>query len=177
MATEQTWVALLRAVNVGGTGKLPMATLREVVAGLGHTDVRTYIQSGNVVFTGVIDDREAASAALSDAIERAVGHRPPAVLRTRGELVAFAEGNPFLARGVAPDSLHGIFFPSPVPAEAAARATDGFPPGEAVFAGADAWLHFPDGTASSKLAAFVTSRRGGGGTIRNWRTVGALLTI
>uniref|UniRef100_UPI0011789D76 DUF1697 domain-containing protein n=1 Tax=Brachyspira hyodysenteriae TaxID=159 RepID=UPI0011789D76 len=79
------WIALLRGVNVGGHRKLPMARLREVVADLGHRDVATYVQSGNVVFTGPDDEPEEVAAGLEDGLARAFGFGVRVVLRTRDE--------------------------------------------------------------------------------------------
>src|SRR4051794_33637591 len=83
-------VALLRGINVGGNKMVPMARLREVFAELGHSDIKTYVNSGNVVFGG----RKASQRRIEDALEEAFGWRIPVVLRTREELAAVIAANP-----------------------------------------------------------------------------------
>jgi uncharacterized protein (DUF1697 family) len=80
-----THIALLRGINVGGRNRVAMADLRKVVLGLGHTEVATYIQSGNVVFTSEEPD-SAAIAALERAIAEHLGVRPKVIVLTRAEL-------------------------------------------------------------------------------------------
>ena len=81
-----THVALLRGINVGGKNKVPMAELREVVTSLGHTEVTTYIQSGNVLFTSSEDDPAKLAAGLEAAITQAFGVQSPVVVLSRDEL-------------------------------------------------------------------------------------------
>ena len=88
------WVALLRAVNVGGTGKIAMAPLRAAVAAAGFADVQSYIASGNLVFTGP-DDADAVRATLTGAIEAEFGASPAILLRTGAEMAAVVARNPF----------------------------------------------------------------------------------
>lgn len=89
------YVALLRGINVGGNKKIPMADLRTVLTGLGYTDVRTHLQSGNAVF----DSTKRSSAAVGAAVEKAIadefGMSVSCVIRTGPELVATIEGHPF----------------------------------------------------------------------------------
>src|SRR5258708_12046016 len=85
-ADVPTHVALLRGINVGGHNKVPMAELRQVVASLGHADVATYIQSGNVVFSTGETDTAALAEALEQAIAAPFGARVPVVLFPRGDL-------------------------------------------------------------------------------------------
>ena len=81
MATN-TFVALLRGINVGGKNKLPMEDLAEMFAAAGCRDVRTYIQSGNVVFTATPRVAERLPALIAARIEEAFGYRTPVVMRT-----------------------------------------------------------------------------------------------
>ncbi len=100
------YVALLRAVNVGGTGKLPMADLRTMGLELGYMNVRTFIASGNLLFTS--DNSEAEiKAQLEARLESYAEKRVPVLVRTGGELTALVAANPF------PDahgSRHMVFF-------------------------------------------------------------------
>ena len=93
----RTHVALLRGINVLGRNKVSMAELRQVVASLGHSDVATYIQSGNVVFTTAKPD--AGSTTLADDLEMAIADRlavrPAVVVLARRELTRVVHDNPF----------------------------------------------------------------------------------
>jgi uncharacterized protein (DUF1697 family) len=88
------WVLLLRGINVGGAGKLPMPALRAILEGLGCTAVATYIQSGNAVFRSDMARGELA-AAIADGIEAEAGFRPAIFLRAADELAAALAGNPW----------------------------------------------------------------------------------
>ncbi len=90
-----TWVVLLRGINVGGANRLAMADLRVVMTSLGHSDVSTYIQSGNVVMTSSRSDRATMMSEICAGIERAHGLSVSAVLRTPDELGASLAANPF----------------------------------------------------------------------------------
>jgi uncharacterized protein (DUF1697 family) len=107
-------VALLRGINVGGRNRVAMADLREVALGLGHTEVATYIQSGNVVFTSEEADTATIAAALERAIAEHLGVQPKVIVLTRAELAQVVADNPF------PDEpnprwVHAIFRNGPCP--------------------------------------------------------------
>ncbi len=104
-----TFVALLRGINVGGRAKVPMAELKELLAGLGLEDVATYIQSGNVVFRSPAVDAKELAARIEQQIQSAFGLSVAVLLRTPGELARIAEGNPFLGDGADPSRLHVVF--------------------------------------------------------------------
>ena len=166
------YVALLRAVNVGGC-KLPMAELREVCAGLGWEKVATYIQSGNVVF-----DAAGQPAALEAALEQAVtdrfGFERPVIVRSAKQWADYAAGSPF------PDEeatranvlLLGLA-KAPVAAGAAEALEARGAAGEQVRQERDAlWFFFPDGSGTSKLTPSAIDKAAGSPvTTRNWRTV------
>jgi uncharacterized protein (DUF1697 family) len=121
-----THVALLRGINVGGHNRVAMPDLRKVVASLGHTDVATYIQSGNVIFTvreaedareaqdvrDARDAREAETAAIAGALERAIaetlGVRPSVVVLTRDDLDQVIRDNPYPSQPN-PKNVHAVF--------------------------------------------------------------------
>lgn len=88
------YVALLRAVNVGGTSKLPMADLRRIAEELGLERPRTYIASGNLIFASGKSER-ALGKALADAIAAHMGKPVPVMIRSAAELAAVVRGNPF----------------------------------------------------------------------------------
>ena len=87
-------MALLRGINVGGNNTVPMADLRRVVAGLGHTDVSTYINSGNVLFRATGRDELAIAAGIEDALDAAFGFRPRVLVRTGDDVRAIAAAIP-----------------------------------------------------------------------------------
>lgn len=171
-----TWIALLRGINVGGRNKLPMAALREIFDDIGCEDVRTYIQSGNVVFRpgGATAGRVAAAAA--DAIAARFGFRVPVVTRTAAELAGVVRSNPFLAGDVDEKALHVAFLDA-WPSEAAVAGLDPerSPPDRAAVHGREVYLHLPNGVARTRFTntyldrCFATTA-----TVRNWRTIRTL---
>src|SRR3954471_9510927 len=116
------YVALLRGVNVGGR-KVPMADLKRLFVDLGHEDVTTYIQSGNVVFRPASTKR----AAVVDELEKAIADQfaVPArvLLRTDTELDKVLSANPFLAQGADPAALHVTFLAEKAAKQAADAVT------------------------------------------------------
>jgi len=186
-----THVALLRGVNNLGGKKVAMAELREVVTSLGHADVTTYIQSGNVLFTpptGGGADAEALAAELEQAIATWIGVRARAVVLSRQELARCVRDNPYPGQAD-PKLLHAVFLPqAPQPslaawladAERQVRAKGSRDQARVV--GRTVYLHTPDGYPRSELRR-VLARAGGptsarvGGTARNWATVTRLLEL
>jgi uncharacterized protein (DUF1697 family) len=181
-------VALLRGINVGGRNRVAMSALREVVTALGHTDVATYIQSGNVVFTSRDRDTTALAAALEAAIAGALDVQPRVVVMTRDELAQVIADNPF-PEETNPKSLHAVFRveetgPAELDALARAleRAAEKGGKDEAEFVGRTLYVRTPDGLGRSALAPLLSRRGGalaadGSGTMRNWATVTKLLAL
>jgi uncharacterized protein (DUF1697 family) len=180
-----THVALLRGINVGGNNKIAMADLRDVVASLGHTDVSTYIQSGNVLFTARETDTDALAADLERAIEQAFGLRPRVIVLSRAELAQVISDNPYTAEPN-PKYVHAMFFPA-VPgqqmresvAAAEQQAAEKGGSDEATVVGRTLFLHTPDGYGRSELATRLARSRSpvAEGTARNWSTVTKLLAL
>jgi len=180
-------IALLRGINVGGGGKVPMAELRQLVASLGHRDVATYIQSGNVVFTPPHDNAEALAIELHDAITETLGVRGGVVVLSRDDLAAVIDANPYPDEPK-PQYVHGVFLPEEPDdatrqrvAEAVAQAAAAGSKDEATIIGRTLYLHTPGGFGTSELAKelLTKSRRSqlGTGTARNWATVTKLLAL
>ncbi len=172
-------VALLRGLNVGGKNRLPMKDLAEVFSAAGCLDVQTYIQSGNVVFGASAALAKRLPALVSAAISKAHGHQVPIVLRTAEELRAAARGNPFLKAGADPDALH-VAFLAEVPTAAAVSALDPerSPGDDFAVRGRDVYLRLPNGVARTKLTnAYIDRTLGTISTLRNWRTLLALLEL
>ncbi|MGW6129142.1 DUF1697 domain-containing protein [Cellulomonas sp. NPDC055163] len=169
-------VALLRGVNVGGHRKVPMARLRAVAEGLGHEQVKTHLNSGNVVLVAPDDAApERIAGDLAAGLREDLGFDVDVVVRTRAELDAAVAANPFPdAAAEDPGRVLVMFFAAdldPDPAfDAAALGNE-----RVVWAGREAYVHYPDGLGRSRLAPDVLTRAARqAGTGRNWRTVLAL---
>ncbi len=171
-------VLLLRGINVGRAKRIGMADLRELLTQAGYGDVRTHLQSGNVVLSG---DQPAASVArdVHDRIQERFGFDVAVVARTAAELTAVVEAAP-LADVASDPSRHMVAFLSAEPDAAVVReleATD-FAPEQIVAAGRELYLWCPDGLQSSALVKALTVRRMGVDvTVRNWNTVARVLTL
>ncbi|SCL53358.1 Uncharacterized conserved protein, DUF1697 family [Micromonospora citrea] len=173
------WVALLRGVNVGGA-KVAMADLRRLVAGLGHDDVKTYLQSGNVVFGSTARDAEALARGIERAIADELGLTVPVLVRGGRELAAVAGGNPYADREDDPTRLLVAFLATAPERSAAAALT--VPDGENVaftVTGREIYLHYPDGGyGRSKFTNnYLEKKLGVVATTRNWRSVRALAEL
>ena len=173
-----TYIALLRGINVGGKNKLPMKELRAVLEGLGASDVRTYIQSGNVVMQHGETETRALEVSISSAIEAAHGFAPRTLVLTAADLRQAAEANPFPEAIDEPKTLHLSFLATPSESpdlaklEEVAKASERFHLGDGCF-----YLHAPEGIGRSKLAERVERVLGVPATARNWRTVSKLLEM
>ncbi|MDF3838617.1 DUF1697 domain-containing protein [Cupriavidus basilensis] len=163
------YVALLRAVNVGGTGKLPMSELRTMCESLGFTSVRTYIASGNVVF-----DSQLAEASVKSRLERCLetyAGKPVGVLiRTGAELAAVLAGNPF--KSAASNRTVAIFLDAPPPADTLAGVS-GRQQEDIALGLREIYVHYGSGMASSKLKIPAAKA----GTARNMNTVAKLAEL
>lgn len=163
------FIALLRAVNVGGTGKLPMQDLKRLCEDAGFQGVRTYIASGNVIF-----ESEQTSAQVKAALAEKLHHhasKPVGVLvRTASEMAAILLRNPF--PGAAPDRTVAIFLDEPPAADALTKVTGR--QGEALWLETrEIYIHYPDGIGRSKLKVPAAKE----GTARNMNTVAKLASI
>ena len=177
-ATERH-VALLRGVNVGGKNKLPMADLARLFVQAGCSAVRTYIQSGNVVFTAKPAVAADLPATIEAAIAKRFGLRVPVVLRSAAELDRIVTSNPLLAEGFAEESLH-VAFLKDRPSAASGKRLDPqrSPEDRFVLRGSDLFLALPGGVPGSKLTtAYLDATLGTTCTARNWRTVRKLAAM
>ncbi len=178
-STASPQVALLRGINVGGKHKLPMAELARIFDELGCSEVRTYIQSGNVVYLAEAALAARVPALVAAALEAQRGFAVPVVGRSAAELAAVAAGNPFLAEGADPATLHVAFLAAaPRAAAIAALDPDRSPPDRFHLVGRELYLCLPNGVARSKLTNDYLDRTlGTTSTIRNWKTVLALVEL
>lgn len=166
----QVFVALLRGINVGGKNRLPMAELVQACEALGWREVRTYIQSGNLVFRA----EEPRGESLQAEIERRFGLRVPVVLRSADAMAGVLAGVPFAE--LDREELHVGFLAEPPSAERLAKLDPARSPGDrfAVVSG-EIYLHLPNGVARTKLTNDYFDRAlGTVCTVRNWNTVEAL---
>ncbi len=173
------YVALLRGINVGGNKKIAMTLLREVLESLGHGEVKTYIQSGNAVFTSTAKSAAKVGADLETAITRATGLDVAAMVRTRAQLAAIVGGNPYPEAAAEPTKVHVAFLaPDADITKLVAIDPATYAPDEYHAADGVLYLRFPNGTAASKLALeLARPRTGVVSTVRNWRTVTTLLEM
>lgn len=163
------YVGLLRAVNVGGTGKLPMADLRAMCVEIGFTDVATYIASGNVVFTSD-DDGEAVKSALEARLAVYAGKAVPVMIRDADEMAAILAANPF--PDVAGNKAVVVFLDAAAPDGALAEAVQ-VKGEEMVLGDREIYVHYVNGQGTSKLRIPAA----GAGTARNMNTVRKLVEM
>ncbi|MFI7578034.1 DUF1697 domain-containing protein [Micromonospora sp. NPDC049497] len=173
------YVALLRGVNVGGA-KVGMADLRRLVTNLGHDDVKTYLQSGNVVFGSSVRDAEALAGGIERAIAGELGLTVPVLVRSGREMAAVAGGNPYADREEDPTRLL-VAFLATAPKKSTVDAL-AVPGGENVaftVSGREVFLHYPDGGygRSRFTNAYLEKKLGVVATTRNWRSVRALADL
>jgi uncharacterized protein (DUF1697 family) len=178
MTTSHTFAALLRGINVGGRNKIPMADLKEVFASLGHEDVASYVQSGNVVFRS-----SAAESTIAGELERAVakafGLEISVLIRTGPELKAIAKAGRFAKREQDIAKLHVVFLDrSPAKAAIATLDPERSPGDEFQVGRREIYLHFPAGSGRTKLTLdYFEKRLGVRGTARNWNTLLKLIEL
>ncbi|MFJ8577299.1 DUF1697 domain-containing protein [Micromonospora sp. NPDC093277] len=170
------YAALLRGVNVGTT-RIAMADLRRLVSDLGHEDVKTYLQSGNVVFTSPPTRAEILAEGIERAIASELGLTVPALVRSDAELAAVVDGNPYAGRQDDPTRLLVAFLSAaPARAKVAALTVPGGENVEYAVAGREVFLHYPEGGyGRSKFTnAYLEKKLGVVATTRNWKSVRAL---
>jgi uncharacterized protein (DUF1697 family) len=163
------YVALLRAVNVGGTGKLPMHTLKQVCEDAGFAAVRTYIASGNVVFRSAAP-ATAVQAALARRLTPHLGAKAGVLLRTAAELQAIHAANPFPS---APGNrAMVVFLDAPPPADTLIKLR-GQQDEQVLLGGREIYIWYPEGMARTRLAIPAAAA----GTMRNMNTVAKLIEM
>jgi uncharacterized protein (DUF1697 family) len=161
-----SFVALLRAVNVGGTGKLPMSDLKDICEALGFEAVRTYIASGNVVFTSRKSEA-AIKAALEKRLESYAGKPIGALIRSAAEMAQTLADNPFPM--AAPNRVMAVFLDHAPPKDTLASIR-GQRDEEIQLGRCEIYVHYRDGMAKSKLVIPAAKT----GTARNMNTVATL---
>jgi uncharacterized protein (DUF1697 family) len=172
-------IALLRGINLGPNRRVAMADLRRLLADAGHEDVRTHLQSGNVLLTSDAPP-EKLQRDLRKQIDEALGIDVEVVVRSRAELADAIERNPF-AREAAdqPKRLQVSFCDAEPDPAIAAKLEEAAAGGERVaVSGREIYAWHPDGIQRSVLAKQLADRRlGVTTTARNWNTVTKLLEM
>lgn len=162
-----THIAFLRAANVGGTGKLPMAELKAMALELGFTNPRTYIASGNLLFESPLA-ADQAGARLEARLAAYAGKSVGVLMRSPAELRELLARNPFpQAQG---NRLLITFLPAPLPEPLTAKGQNDE---QWRLLGRELWVHYPSGMGQSKLRIPAAEA----GTARNLNTVQALLAL
>lgn len=173
-----TYVALLRGINVGGKGTLPMKELVSILESLGGTGVKTYIQSGNAVFQHNSADTAKLASKLTAAIDKARGFAPQVIVLEAKRFAKIAKANPYPEAVAEPKSLHVWFLTAKASKANVEALTNLKGENEQLqLTTAAFYLHAPDGIGRSKLAASVERHLGVAATARNWRTVSTLLQM
>ncbi|MCB9850537.1 MAG: DUF1697 domain-containing protein [Phycisphaerales bacterium] len=167
-----TYILLLRGINVGGRNVLPMKELVALCETLGCRNVATYIQSGNVVLQCAKKTASELPTRLGKAIQKQRGFAPSVLLVEQADIERAITGNPYADAETEPKSLHVGFLestpskPDLKKLEDLKRASEDFKLKGKVF-----YLHAPEGIARSKLAAGIERALGATMTFRNWRTL------
>ena len=171
-----TYLAFLRGVNVGGENKLRMQDLVDLFSAAGCKNVRTYIQSGNVIFTADVKLVAKLAARIAEQIQERFGYQTPVILRTAAQLQSILLNPPFKDSA---ETLH-VMLLAQVPNALRVKTLEPHrsPPDEFAVIGQEVYLKLPNGAARTKLTnAYFDSRLATVGTMRNWRTLTKLLEM
>jgi uncharacterized protein (DUF1697 family) len=173
-----TWLALLRGVNLGKYNKVPMAELRTKLATAGFGNVRTYIQSGNILVDTPETQRDVVSKQIHDLIFDAFGVKSPAVMVTRDELAAAIERNPYLEPEVDAKALRVMFLAdAPTAAQIATLDPERSPGHRFTVDGRIIWLYIPQFSESKLTNDYFDRKLKTVSTLRNVSTCEALLNL
>jgi uncharacterized protein (DUF1697 family) len=172
-------ISMLRGVNLGPHRRIKMEDLRAVYDSLHLRDVRTYVQSGNVVFKTADRNVQQLTVRLEKAIERAFGFHSDVIMRTTSEMKHVVERNPFAGRrGIEPGKLVVTFLASDPGEGARAHVrTIEIGPEELHIDGRELYVYFPNGQGRSKFPSAAIEKVLKTGTARNWNSVTKLLEI
>jgi uncharacterized protein (DUF1697 family) len=169
-----TYIALLRGINVGGAGTLPMKELVAILESLGCESVRTYIQSGNAVFSSKSRSTTKLAESIRAEISKHRGFAPAVMVLAVKELEQAMRANPFPATEDPTRLGVGFLEAMPKKPNHAAMETLRAKSEQFVLVGKCFYLHAPDGFGKSKLATQAEKLIGVPMTMRNWRTVGKI---
>lgn len=173
----KTYIVLFRGINVGGHNLIKMKDLVTLCEGLGFAHVRTYIQSGNLVFDCPETVLSILEIKLADAVMAAMGFRPAVMVFSPEMMAAVVANNPFPDAVETPQFLQLYFLAAPTTItvkEMASLQAIAIPSERFSLIGSCFYLHAPEGIGRSKLAVKVEKILSVAMTCRNWRTVMAL---
>ena len=176
----EKYIALLRGINVSGQKMIKMEELKRVLASLNFNNVRTYIQSGNILFETEKSDPAELAKMIAEKISVHFKFEVPVVIRTLTDLEKISNNNPFLEkRNEHIEKLHVTFFPGePDPVHLNKIEKNSFLPDEFVMSGKEIFLFCPNGYGRTKLTnQFFESKLKLTATTRNWKTVEMLLKL
>ena len=174
------YAALLRAVNLGSRQRVAMAELRDVLTGIGHGDVSTYLQSGNALFTAEEDDPDKLAARIETAVAGRFGAPIRCLVRDHEELRRVVAGNPLADVATEPARYLVTFLSEPPdPARLAAIDPEPYLPDRFVAGERELYTWYPNGVGTSKLTnSFYEKRLAVAvATARNWNTVTKLVAL
>lgn len=175
-----TWIAMLRAVNLGARNKVPMPALREALTDAGLGEVRTYVQSGNIAFTSRHRSPDAVASKVRDVVRREFDVDQPVLVRSIEQIETVIAGNPYPRAALDRPKLLHVTFLTSVPEPAGVQTVHSDPVSRDVcrIVGAHLYVDFAESVHGSRLSAqWITRRLGVDGTARNWRTVLALMDL
>jgi uncharacterized protein (DUF1697 family) len=175
-----TYIAMLRGINVSGHKIIKMEHLRASFAALGCSNVKTYVQSGNVIFEAANDSTASLSERIERQISRDFGFSVPVFLRTSKEIAEIIERNPFLKDAAIDHSKLHVTFLSDAPPKAAIEQLQPLAakPEQLRIVGREIYLYCPNGYGRTKLSNTTIERKlSVGATTRNWKTANTLLAM
>jgi uncharacterized protein (DUF1697 family) len=173
-----TWVALLRAVNLGARNKVSMPKLRDVLTEAGFTDVKTYVNSGNVVLDSTLRSPAKVGQRVHDLIARHFDVDTPVMMRTGAQLAAVADWNPFPDAAADHPNLVAVLHLSGAPEATAVETflTGEYAPVRVAHRGEEVVIDWHDRTGRPKVDTAL-KKLGVHATARNWRTLTALVEL
>jgi uncharacterized protein (DUF1697 family) len=171
-------ILLLRGINLGSTNRVSMPDLRAALEGAGFEDVRTYLQSGNVVVTSSVNTAAVAREA-EHLVRKELGLDVPVVVRTRAQLAKVVEHNPLAKVATNPKRYQVSFLDAKPSRDVVRLIEEAAAPGERVVVhGREIYAWHPETVARSRLWALLAGRKlGVTATARNWTTVEKLLEL
>ena len=176
----ETYIAILRGINVGGHNKIKMADLKSAMEKAGFEDVTTFIQSGNIIFNKKVTDEKEPDRQVEALISKRFGINVPVIIRSNTDLKHIFEHNPFISDGQVDESKLHVTFLSGDPSSLLIDnlTVKDFRPDQFTIIGKEIYLFCPNGYGRTKLTnTFFESKLNVTATTRNWRTVGKLLEL
>jgi uncharacterized protein (DUF1697 family) len=176
----RTYIAMLRGINVSGKKIVKMDQLRASLSKLGFTNVKTYVQSGNIIFETPNDSASALSAKIEQMMEREFGFSVPVFLKTSREMEEVIKRNPFVKDSAIDQSKLHVTFLSGVPPTTASELLRPLAVASEQFqiSGREIFLYCPNGYGNTKLSnTAIEKKLSLGATPRNWTTTKTLLAM